>query len=233
MQNMMFLDSNISYIQNVINSISKSITDLKLYCLYFSNNEQILNTIKNNEVDIIILNIDSFSDDILNFIFEKDIVFYKKSIIILSDNIEAVSLQKYNTYIYKLINYNDIDNLIKTLRDLTYIKEKNYDNIYFKIVNFLRKLGYNTKHIGTQYLIEALEFLYYNDLENVSLNDVYYYLALKHQKPSNTIKGVIRRATEYMYKNYTEEFIVDCFDYLELVKLPTISEIMFTIPKRI
>ncbi len=47
MQNILIIDNNISYIQNLIRSISQTITNLKLYNFYINKNDKIYSDIKN------------------------------------------------------------------------------------------------------------------------------------------------------------------------------------------
>lgn len=90
-------------------------------------------------------------------------------------------------------------------------------------------MGFNEKHIGSKYIIEAIKFLYFNNINNFKLKNVFTYLSKKYNKSENTIKGNIRKAIEYIQNNYNKEFIINYFNYIELIKFPTASEIILTI----
>ncbi len=235
MQNLLIIDNDISYIQNILSNISKSIINIKLYNFYLFQDKEIFNEIISNNIDIIIFNIDMIKIDLVKFIYQNNIEFYEKSIIILYNDIKELKkilTPYYTKYIFKCIKKSsNANNLIKSLRTLTYIKENNYNEVIIeiKVKKILKKLGFNLNHSGTKYIIDAIKFLYINNVEEFKLKDIYFYLGKKYGKSENTIKGNIRRSIEYMYKNHDKNTLLDFFDYLELVDLPTPSEIIYTI----
>lgn len=238
MQNLLIVDNDISYIQNILSSISESITNLKLYNFYICETPKIFNELKNHAIDIIVFNINTMKTNLLKFIYQNSIEFYQKSIIILYENkkeLKNIINEDFEKYVFKYIKKSDKLNLINSLRTLNYIKENNHDEIILKIKieKNLKKIGFNLNHNGTKYLVEAIQYLHLNNIENIKLNNIYHYLSQKHNKSENTIKGNIRKATEYMYKHYNQNAIVDFFNYLELVDLPTPSEIIFTTLEKI
>ncbi len=235
MQNLLIIDNDISYIQNILSSMSESITNLKLYNFYICEDEKMFNCLINHNVNIVVLNIDDIKTNLLNFIYQNNMDFYKKSIIILYKDEQNLIDKKFEKYIFKYIKKTNRTDLISSLRTLSYIKENNYNEIILeiKIKKILKKIGFNLTHTGTKYLIDAIKYLHINNIENVKLNDIYCYLGKKYNKSQNTIKGNIRKSTEYMYKHYNRGALIDFFDYLELVELPTPSEIIFTILEKI
>lgn len=70
----------------------------------------------------------------------------------------------------------------------------------FIIVNKLKDIGFNFKHIGTVYLLDTIKILNQNKdlIENIEKN-VYTKLAKKYKKKTITIKSDIIKATNYMY----------------------------------
>lgn len=68
------------------------------------------------------------------------------------------------------------------------------------IVNKLKDIGFNFKHIGTIYLIETIKILNQDKdlIENIERN-VYTEIAKKYKKKATTIKSDIIKATDYMY----------------------------------
>lgn len=238
MQNLLIIDNDISYIQSILSIMSESITNLKLYNFYICEDEKIFNSLINHDVDIIVLDIDTIQRNLLNFIYKNNMKFYEKSIIILyktRESLDKIIKKDYEKYVFKCIKKINKKYLIYSLKILSYIKENNYNEIILetKIKKILSKLGFNLTHIGTKYLIDAIKYLRINNIEKAKLNDIYHYLSKKHNKSENTVKGNIRKATEYMYKHYNQNVIIDFFNYLELVELPTPSEIIFTILEKI
>lgn len=74
--------------------------------------------------------------------------------------------------------------------------------IYEEIV----KLGFSVNHIGTRYIIEAIEIIYNFDNRNFLISsiekNVYGEIAKKYNKNPLTIKSNITKATNYVdYKN--------------------------------
>ncbi len=234
MQNLLIIDNDISYIENIINNVSESIPNIKLYSFYTTKNPKIYTCIQNNNVDIIILNFNKFQN-FLKFISQNNIDFYKKSIFILYDDIEKLKkseIKKYDKYIFKYIKRTkNIDILLEQLNVLTLKKENNYDELIIetKLKRILENIGFKYKHCGTKYIIEAIKYLYINHVEVFKLNNIFNYLSDKYNKPPNTIKGDIREATKYMYVNYNKNYLINFFNYIELVRLPTVSEIISTI----
>lgn len=238
MQNLLIIDNDISYIQNILSNISESITNLKLYNFYICEDKKIFNCLINHNIDIIVFDIDAIQTNLLNFIYQNNMNFYEKSIIILYKNkesLEKIIKKDYEKYVFKCIKKVNKKYLIYSLKILSYIKENNYNEIILetKIKKILSKLGFNLTHIGTKYLIDAIKYLHINNIEKTKLNDIYHYLSKKYSKSENTVKGNIRKAIEYMYKHYNQNVIIDFFNYLELVELPTPSEIIFTILEKI
>lgn len=133
MQNLLIIDNDISYIQHILSNISQSITNIKLYKFYMNKDENIYADIVNNDIDIIVFSINLFKTDLIEFIYQNNIAYYKKSIIVLYNNmreLENLILEKYNKYVFKCEKKSDnLNNLIKTLNALTYIKETNYNEL--------------------------------------------------------------------------------------------------------
>lgn len=235
MQNLIIIDDNIPYIQKIIGGISNSINNIKIYNFYTPNNTNLLKIVNDREIDIIIINIESAGTDIIRFIQENNIDTYIKSIIILYNdinNIKKIIIKEYEKYIFKCVRMlPKIDNLIKIVRKLTYLKENTYNKTIFrnKVERVVKKIGYDLTDIGSQYIIESIEYLYQNNIEYFKLNDIYNMLSQRHTKSINTIKGDMMQATKKMRKYCCEDIILDYFNYQELVEMPTIKEIIATI----
>lgn len=242
MQKLLIIDNNIEYIQKIMCGISSNINKVKTHCFYIEKDNKIIDLIENKEIDIIIINIEIDQLDIVEYISKNNVQIYNKSIIVLYrdiNNLKVLLKENYETYIFKCVKLEENpDNLLKILNKLVYIKENNYEMIILKnkINNVLRKIGFNLCCIGTKYIIEIIQYITYNHIENFKLNKLYEMLSKKYNKTENTIKGNIRDAYDNMKRNLdieNKQFIINNFNYIELVKLPTIKEIISTIGEKI
>ncbi len=239
MQKLIIIDKDISYIHNTLNIISETINNIKLYNFYLDDNKNLRDIIFNKEIDIIIINVDNIGIDIIEFIHQNNIKIYKKSIVLLYDNILNVKklLKKdYEKYIFKCVKKsNNIEYLLNTLLKITFIKENSFEEIIItnKIERNLRKIGYDLTDIGTKYLVESIKYLYSNNIIEFKLNNIYLMLSKKYKKSLNTIQGDITTATQKMRKNCNEKVILEYFNYLELIKMPTIKEIISVVNENI
>lgn len=239
MQNLMICDNDISYIENLVNSISKNINNLNVYNISTKLNSSVLDIISKREVDIIIINVDIIGIDIIKFIEENNIDIYKKSVILLYkdlENIKQVYKPIFNKYIYKCIKSSRLDTLLVLLQDIVYNKENTNDDIIInvKIERELRKLKYNFVLIGTRYMIECINIIYKNNIYNFNLTkEVYYILSKKYNKPINTIKGDITQANINMCKNCDKRVLMSYFRYFEDGYTPSPKKVMSTILEKI
>ena len=75
-------------------------------------------------------------------------------------------------------------------------------NIKIKIYEEIKKLGFCVNHIGTRYIIEAIEIIYNSDDSNSLIRsiekNVYSKIAKKYNKNPLTIKSNITKATNYV-----------------------------------
>lgn len=214
MQNLLILDNDILYVEKLINNVSESVPNIKLYGFYINKNPKIYKCLLNNIVDIIILDFNKFQN-LLKFISQNNIDFYKKSIIILYEDIEKLKnseIFKSNKYIFKCVRKTDnTDILIENLNSLTLKKENNFDEriIEVRVKRILENIGFKYSHCGTKYIIEAIKYLYLNHIEEFKLNNIFKYLSDKYKKTPNTIKGDIRESIKYMYVNYNKNYLIN------------------------
>ena len=80
------------------------------------------------------------------------------------------------------------------------------NNLKKRIYEEVMKLGFSVNHIGTRYIIEAIEIIYNSEDPNFLINsiekNVYSQLAEKYNKNPLTVKSNITKATNYVdYKN--------------------------------
>lgn len=233
MQNLMICDDNVNYIKDIINSISSNnISNLKLYNLSTQIDNSVYEIITRKEVDIIVINIEKFGLEIVKHIYENNIEIYKKSIILLYNNLELVKdiyNPKYNKYIYKCIKLSSFEKLIYLLHSITDDKEDCTDDciINNKIERELRKLNFNFSLKGTRYLIESINIIYKNDLYNFNLTkDVFSVLSKKYCKSINTIKCDIAQANNNMCEKCDKWMMMSYFGYFEDYYTPGPKDVM-------
>lgn len=239
MQNLMICDNNINYINELINSISYNINNLKIYNLSTQIDNSVYDIIEKKEVDIIIINIETLGLEIVKYIYEKKIDIYKKSIILLYNNLDYVKSNYnpiYNKYIYKCINLSKLDKLIDLLNSLTNDKTNSKEDyiINNKIERELKKLNYNFSLIGTHYLIECINIIYKNDLYNFNLTkDVFSVLSQKYCKSINTIKCNITQANNTMCEKCDKTVLMNYFGYLDVFYSPGPKEVITKVLEKI
>lgn len=233
MQNLIIVNNDINYIQNMLQIISDSIDNIRLYSFFTNNNSRnLLNKINNKDIDIIFITLDEVGLNILNYLVKNNIRFYQKSVILLYENIDSIKniLNKnYEKYIFKCIKKsNNLEILLKTLRYLVYVKENTYEKTVLesKIEKNLLKIGFSKNNIGTKYIIEIILYLCENKIEKFKLNNIYLILSKKYNKSPNTIKCAIQLAKDTMCKTGNKEIITNYFNYFELVEYPTVTEII-------
>lgn len=205
MFNILIIEDDAIQCKQLVNFISSSITDLKLYSMTFNGNEA-LEIIKNKKIDIIILDLllpDISGLNILQYIEENKLSNYKNSIIIISGEANQhpeLFRNEYVNYCFqKPVNF---DLILKCLQDMINEKNKQLSEniIKEKIYKELEKLRYNFSHIGTHYLCECIFELYLNkdNIMNLSKN-VYSVIAQRHSTTINNVKCNIFQANLNSY----------------------------------
>lgn len=72
-----------------------------------------------------------------------------------------------------------------------------------KVMQELQIMGFNFKHVGTTYILEAIEIIYNSKNPKIIKcieKNVYPQIAEKHCKKVSTIKSNIIKATDYMHE---------------------------------
>ncbi len=102
----------------------------------------------------------------------------------------------------------------KTLAEFT--EAQNLEVLRKKSIEILIHLGFIFKHVGTQYLIDAILYSYTHRntycFENLE-KEVYPYVAQKHNTKIKNVKWSITRAINSMYLNHTTKSIQIVYDY--------------------
>lgn len=189
--NIILIENNKTRLKIIINKISQSMKDAKIFSIFFDASEAISLCNKNN-IDVIIFdeccqNISSIT--LLNIV-EKFNNSNPLIIFILNyKNIQTDLGQKQNIKIIdKNTNYNQI---VKEI--ITEISNKNENLIIEKITNELKKLKFNFSHIGTNYLIKSIYEIYkLEDNTNVNLSkDIFPIVSNIFNKNPNTIQYIV------------------------------------------
>lgn len=205
MLNMIIIEDDAIQCKQLVNFISSSVSDLKLYSMCFCGKEA-LQIIKDEKVDIIFLDLelpDISGMQILKFIEDNNLEKYKNSIIVVSGNTYLYPDLSHNPYIYAIIQKPvNSEILTKCLREVSNDKKHptNESFIKLKINKELEYLCFNFSHIGTQYLCECIYLLYSNNKYDSNLSkDIYPVVAKKFSTTVNNVKCDIFQATNISY----------------------------------
>ncbi len=215
MINALLIEKDVENSIELTNTIHMKIKNLRISAISnkLTNIRHILNK---HDIDIILMNIDSFPNTKIvkkhTFLNNK----YKNSVILISNNKSIKNNSISKSYIYNyIINPDNISNLIEPINELVKIKMNNavYDIkdskeniIKKKIKKELSNLRYKFSHKGTQYIIETIYFLYKTSdyYNNNYERDIYPIIAQKLETSAHNIKCDIRNATEKMKSTWEE-----------------------------
>lgn len=220
MYNMLLIEDEIMQSHFLVNTISKEIPEIRIYNIA-STGLDAINTIKEEMVDIILLDLklpDMSGIEIIDFITRENIVKYKKSILVVTAEMDLLSKIVRNPYIFSYNSKsNGIDPIIQNIKDLIEDKQENDNNIILiqDINNELNKLHYNFKYIGTRYLAECIYEAYHkNNKYDINLNkEIYPIISRKYNKTISSIKTNINQATTNMYFDIEEKVLFKFFKY--------------------
>lgn len=227
MTNLLIIENLFSNIKNIINCLSNSMQDVKVYKISTSVTES-LKILENESenIDIIILNYGLYGNKFFKYIDDHDFSKFEKSIIIISNN--KLIEKNHNKYIYRAISKNNITNISDIIYKIINNKDINC-NIKNRIIKELNKLHYNQSHIGTKYLLETIYEIYSKKYINFNLKGcIFPKLSKKYNIPVNTIKGDITQATKSMLKKSYKKVIKKYFKYFDYCK-PTVKQVIETV----
>lgn len=230
MLDMLVIEKDEKLARKIINEISKSNKNIRLYSFCTTSNEAI-QILESEKIDFILLDIE-FEIKVLQYLIKENKKEYFNSIILIS-NKKINHCPFIFEYIKKPINF---QKLLDSITNISNYKEKS--NIYLimqnKIINELKHLNYNLSHIGTKYLIETILEIYLKKdyLGDNLKNNIYCILAEKYNKPINTIYGDIKQATINMYANCEEKIIINYFCF-KVCRKPKVKEVIFRVINKI
>ena len=116
---------------------------------------------------------------------------------------------------------------------MDYINETFGQTYYSYLIEEVFEEQQKLNDIRTKYLVDGIKYLYKNDIKEFKLNNIYLMLSKKYNKSLNTIQGDITTATKKMRKHCNKKVILEYFNYLELIKMPTIREIISVVNENI
>ena len=235
MNNILIIESNIIEACFLTNYISKQIPNVRIYNIALNGIEAI-DIIKNNRVDIILLDskfLEITKTDIIKYISKNNLIKFKKSILIYCEDKEITNSIMDSMYIFSYCNMN---NLIYNINDLLSGKMNISTNnvVKEKIKTELEKLHFNFTYSGTKYLFECIYECYCrNKKNNINLTkEIYAIISKKYHKTINTIKVDIFKATDIMYYETDIDVLSNYFGY-EILKKPKTKDIITHILQKI
>lgn len=198
----LIIDDNLQYSKNILNNILSRFKDIQV--LYIASTYQEgIDIILKNQVDLIFL--DLKLPDYNGFKIIEDLKYVdclkKPRIIIVSGDSELLEQAIKSNNVWEIIRkiddyesiYEKIGNIVNDIR-----YEINHKKVEESIFMEILDLGYKLKYKGTQYIIEAIKYIYVSNnfdlLDNLEQN-VYKFISLKYKKSINNIKTNIIKAT--------------------------------------
>lgn len=234
MVNILIAEDNFKFSKNLINNILSK-QNVKI-CKLCTNGKEVLNTLNNEEIDVILLDI--FMPicnglEILDKLSDNQRKKFEKSIIVISGESKFIPKLIDNPLIFDyIIKGTEINNIIEKISKL--IESKNIETKKNLIVNELKKIGYNTNYKGTVYLANTILELYFNkDAYTDNLErTIYPIIAKMFNKTPHNIKCNINNATEAMYYNCDINVLKEYFCFVD-DKKPTTKTVIYTILNKI
>ena len=231
--NIILIENNKVRLKLILNKISQSISNAKIFSIFFDVHEAISLFNKDN-IDVIIFDEscqDISSITLLN-IFEK---FNNSKPLVISildcKNTPIKLAQKPNV---KIILKNANDNKIVE-EIVTAVSNKNDNLIAEKVTNELKKLKFNFSHVGTNYLVKSIcETYKLENTTNVNLSKyIFPIVGNIFNKSPNTIHSGIKKSISNMYYDCEESIINEYFDCYCFDERPRLKEFIFRIISKI
>ena len=222
MLNVLIVEDNVTQCKQLVNFISSSIPNVKLYSMSFSGAEAI-EILKSEQIDLIILDLqlpDISGIEILNFIEDNSLNKYKNSVVIVSGYAHLYPNLIHNQYIHNImpkpVSFPKLLELLKKAEN----DKKNLDDrltIMTRINEELKYLCYNFSHIGTEYIRECIFLLYINNINTLNLSKrIYPIIAKKFHTTVNNVKCNIFQASNISYYECEEtklkKYFQNCLD---------------------
>ena len=182
MTRILIIENDIFKCKKIINCISQSNLNVKIYSVVYSLEEAVY-FLKKQIVDLIILDTNLINIKKLNFfefLFNEKLYKYRKSIIaIVGFGYKSLTIKE-EYYVFDYI-INPIEN-IKIVEVITnYVDKYSFLNLKLKIAEELSKLNFKFSYNGTQYLIDCIYEVYSrNYIWNVNVSkEIFPILSIK------------------------------------------------------
>ncbi len=198
----LIIDNNFHFVQWLINTISNQIPDVKVENIACTGKEA-LEIIESKNIDLILLDLQITKINGIGVLRKMQAINLLKmpKIIIISSDMKYIDEIKQNKDVYNIILKNEAEDvIIRKIKQVVWAinYEMDYKNVKEKILQELSDMGYNIKHLGTKYLVEAITFIYesnnYDLTDNLEKN-VYKYIAYKHKKTTKNIANNISKSS--------------------------------------
>lgn len=234
MINILIAENDINYAKEIINLINSNFENARIFNISTSGYETLELLKDSTNIDIILLESCMPDLNIVEIISKLSsypkIDKYINSIIILAnDNFKSLKTKMIYCSFFKNSNYKL---LVESLNKIIIEKGLNHItcDVRNRITNELTSLKYSLSHIGTKYLIDTIEIIYFNG-DNLTMNlskNVYSILAKHYNRTCSSIKVSIIRATEAMYYNCPENKLMEYFK-LDKINKPNIKTVIQTV----
>ncbi len=185
----LFVSKDMLSLKQLVNSTVSQCNEI--YVKYIANTKsEMLEILSRHYVDLLIL-------DIRDFDFTLNELIKKINFLIICQTELLIKLVN-ESYQKVQIEENKIESVCNLLKEI--IKNNRIANCNIKnnILLELTNMGYNLKHIGTYYVLEAIMLIYeansWDKLDNLQKN-IYTVIAKNHNKSLNNIKTNIIKAT--------------------------------------
>ncbi len=228
MLNVLIIHHDIVETVNLINYLSQSIPEVRISNIQNCGTYAI-DVITSSKPDLILVSHilpDTSGIGIINYLEKHNFNNYLHSIILLTNSPDT--LLKKNPYIYACENPKDYTNIVNDINHFIEYKFS-FNSLENKLYKELHKLKFDFSHIGTQYLIDSISFIFSHNLESFTLKyDVFPRIAQKYHTNVNTIKCDILNASLHSYYECDENFLSSYFRLFPLSK-PNTKYIISTI----
>lgn len=199
----MIIDDDINYIKYLINNVISEFENIRVSYIA-TNGKEAIDILQKSNFDLILIDLkmpNISGIDVIERIKVMNLIKTPK-IIVVSGEVDLIYCIKNNYLISDIVEKtssvttvkNKLDNIVNSMQlfeKAEYAKEE--------IIHELLRIGYNFKHKGTQYIYEAIIYIYKRnnmDLIDNLENNVYRYIAKKHNKSILNIKINIINSTK-------------------------------------
>lgn len=213
----LIVEDNLEYVKNTLNNtLNNTLSKFKdIQIRYIATTvKEAINIIYNNKIDLIFLDLklpDSSGLEILKKLKTFNYI-EKISVIVISGDAILINKANYEYKVNNIINKVEKEEIMyqkikQSIDEINYMdREKNIKELIKEITN----MGYNWKYKGTNYLMEAIIYIYTSNnldlMDNLEKN-VYKYIAYKNNKNVNNIKTNIVKSTERLINS--KQSIID------------------------